>query len=298
MARPFKPLESGEPIGVVALSGPVDRARLSEGLAELESWGHPVLVAPNVSTATGYLAGTDEERLRGLEWVLDRGARVVVAARGGFGVTRLMTDLDIPRLAADGVTFVGYSDLTALLNGVVVAGGCPQIHGPMVAAGMSRPGNALRLHQILTGDRHQKPLFEFDDGNVVRPGRAVGRSVGGNLALVEASLGTSYEPDFDNSVLFLEEVGEPPYRLDRMLTHLRASARLRRVKALICGSLRGCRPARDTSRRWRELVAEIVPQRVPVVVALPFGHGAVNRAFPIGSEVDVDTSTGVIRWRS
>jgi muramoyltetrapeptide carboxypeptidase len=244
------------------------------------------------------MAGSDDDRRRGLEWVLERGPRVVIAARGGYGVTRLMPGLPVTDLAASGVTFVGFSDITALLNGMVAAGGGPQIHGPMVAAGLARPRNAARLRNLLSGDLESRPLFEFRDSQVVRPGRAFGRVVGGNLALIEAALGTSYEPDFSDAILFLEEVGEPLYRLDRMLTHLRASARLRGVKALICGRLRGCRPARECAGKWLDMVTESVPETVPVVVDLPFGHGAVNLAFPIGTGVEVDTSSGEIRWSS
>jgi muramoyltetrapeptide carboxypeptidase len=98
-------------------------------------------------------------------------------------------------------------------------------------------------------------------------------------------------------VLFLEEVDEPLYRLDRMLTHLRASATLLKVKALIGGSLRGCRPAAARPERWRRLLLEVAPEGAPVVTGLPFGHGADNRAFPIGAVVELDTRRGRVTWR-
>ncbi len=283
MAGTFTPLKPGEPIGVVALSGPVDPRKLAEGIAVFESWGHPVLRAPNLQRRDGFLAGSDEDRTQGLRWVLDRGARVVVAARGGYGVTRLLPHLRMAEMAESGVTFVGFSDLSALLNGMVNAGGGPQIHGPMAAAGLRRPRNAERLRAVLYGECVGRALFRFGGDHVLRPGHAEGRAVGGNLAMLSSSIGTSYEPDFSGSVLFLEEVGEPLYRLDRMLTHLWGSGRLRSVKALICGSLRGCGPVRERADRWRELACERVPEDVPIVVDVPFGHGAVNLAFPIGA---------------
>ncbi len=292
----FTPLEKGEPIGVVALSGPVDPGKLAEGIAVLESWGHPVVRAPNLLFREGFLAGTDEDRAQGLDWVLGRGARVVLAARGGYGVTRLLPHLPVDEMAASGVVFVGFSDLSALLNGMVAAGSGPQIHGPMVAAGLQRRRNADRLRAVLAGELVGQVLFEFGAGQVVRPGRAEGRSVGGNLALLSSSIGTSYEPDLNSSVLFLEEVGEAPYRLDRMLTHLWGSGRLRNVKALICGSLRGCGPVRERTERWRDMVEQRVPEGVPIITNLPFGHGATNLAVPIGARVEIDTYSGVIRW--
>ncbi len=293
----FRPLEPGEPIGVVGLSGPVDGHLLGAGLEVLRSWGHPVIPAPNLAARSGYLAGDDEDRLQGLRYVIDRGARILVAARGGYGVTRLLPDLDLGGLVRRDVVVVGYSDLTALMNGLVAAEGSLHIHGPMAASGLDRRPNADRLRAVLTGRLVGETLFRFKPKQVVREGCARGRSIGGNLAMLEAALGTPYEAPFEDSLLFLEEVGEPLYRLDRMLTHLRGSARLRGVKALICGSLRGCRPAREAADRWRELVAEAVGESVPVVVDLPFGHGARNLAFPIGAEVELDTDGGTIRWR-
>jgi len=296
MASRFVPLSPGEPIGVVALSGPVDRDRLEAGLRVLRSWGHPVVLAPNLDARTGYLAGSDEARLDGLEAVVAGGARLLIAARGGYGVTRLLSRLPLGVLVAAGVRVVGYSDASALLNALAAAGGATQVHGPMVAAGLARPENATRLRRLLEGELVGQPLFRFGPGRVVRPGRASGPAIGGTLSMLAALIGTPCEPRWEGSVLFIEEVDEPLYRLDRLLTQLRASARLRDVKALICGSLRGCGPAAERDRSWREMVSEAAPPEVPVVVGLPFGHSARNLAFPIGAPVEVDTGAGAIRW--
>jgi muramoyltetrapeptide carboxypeptidase len=292
----WKPLEAGEPIGVVALSGPVDPARLEAGLEILRGWGHPVVEASNLRRDDGYLAGTDAERLAGLDEVLAAGVRWVMAARGGFGCTRLLPSVSFERLRDRGVSLIGYSDLTALLNPLAQNDGAVQVHGPMAAAGIAREHNAERLRALLTGELRGDVLFRFPEGAVARPGRAAGPVIGGNLTLVVSLLGTPWEPDFSGSVLFLEEVGEALYRLDRMLTHLRGSGRLRKVKALIGGSLRGCRPASERSELWCRMLLETAPPEAPVVVGLPFGHGATNLAFPIGATVEVDTDRRRITW--
>ncbi|MCJ7756317.1 MAG: LD-carboxypeptidase, partial [Thermoanaerobaculales bacterium] len=284
----WRPLEPGEPIGVVALSGPVDPVKLEAGLEVLRGWGHPVIEAVNLRAEDGYLAGSDAERLAGLDEILAAGVRWVMAARGGYGSTRLLPSVSLERLRDREVSLIGYSDLTAFLNPLAQNGGAVQIHGPMVAAGLARPHNAKRLRALLTGELSGGVLFRFPEGAVARSGRAAGPSLGGNLTLVTALLGTPWEPDFDGCVLFLEEVGEPLYRLDRMLTHLRGSGRLRNVKALIGGSLRGCGPVSDRSDGWRRMLVEAAPAEVPVVVGLPFGHGAANLAFPIGATVEID----------
>lgn len=292
----FEPLLPGEPIGVVALSGPVESQPLEEGLQVLRGWGHPLVLAPNLERRSGYLAGDDDARLEGLEWVLTRGARTLIAARGGYGVTRLLHRLPWDRMVEDGTCFVGFSDLTSLMNALVEMGGATQIHGPMVAAGFVDSRNSDHLHGLLHGRLIGRPLFRFPRSSVVRPGRVRGPALGGNLALLTALLGTPFEPSLDGCVLFLEEVGEPLYRLDRMLTQLASSGRLKRVKALIGGSLRGCRPAGGRAERWRELLRESAPSGAVIAVDLPFGHSAHNLGFPIGSLVEVDTDSGLVTW--
>jgi muramoyltetrapeptide carboxypeptidase len=275
----------------------VDPLKLEAGLAVLREWGHPVIEASNLRSEAGYLAGSDAERIAGLDEVLDQGVRWVMAARGGYGCTRLLPSVSLEPLRQRGVGLIGFSDLTAFLNPMAQKGGAVQVHGPMAAAGLARPHNAQRLRALLRGELSGGVLFRFPESAIVRPGRAVGPSLGGNLTLVGSLIGTPWEPDFDGCVLFLEEVGEPLYRLDRMLTHLRCSAKLRNVKALIGGSLRGCRPASDRSDLWRRMLVETAPPDVPVVVGLPFGHGATNLAFPIGATVEVDTDRRRISWR-
>jgi len=296
VSRNWIPLEPGEPIGVVALSGPVDEAKLEGGLEVLRGWGHPIVEASNLRREELYLAGRDDERVAGVGEVLDAGVRWIVAARGGYGAARILDAMPWQRLRSRSAQFIGFSDLTAILNPLACDGGAVQVHGPMVAAGLNGRHNADRLHALLRGELVGEVLFRFPRSSVVRAGRAEGRAIGGNLTLLTSLLGTPWEPDFDSGILFLEEVEEPLYRLDRMLTHLRGSGKLRNVKALIGGSLRGCRPARKRSEIWRSLLVEAAPPGVPIVVGLPFGHGATNMAFPIGAPVMLDTRAHGVRW--
>jgi len=290
----WRPLARDEPIGVVALSGPVDPRKLAGGLDALRSWGHPVELASNIDARSGYLAGSDDDRLAGLVELLDRGVRTFIATRGGYGVTRLMDRLPWQRLVADEVRFIGFSDLTAVLN--PLARSMVQVHGPMVAAGLVRPANDARLRDLLGGSLVGRELFAVPSRAVLRHGRAVGRTVGGNLSVVAAMIGTPWEPDFRDAVLVLEEVGEAPYRLDRLLTQIRGSASFGGVKALICGTLHACRPQAECVARWSDLLLEATAVGAPVAIGLPFGHGAKNMAFPVGATVEVDTRRGAVSW--
>ena len=290
----WRSLDRKEPLGVVALSGPVDPAKLDRGLQVLRSWENPVFLASNLRDRETYLAGSDDDRLGGLLELLDRGVRTFIAARGGFGSTRLLDRLPWDRLVAEEIRFVGFSDLTAILN--PLASSVVQIHGPMVAAGLERASNAARLRELLDGQLVGQTLFPIPSNRVLRHGTAEGIALGGNLTLLSALMGTKWEPDFNDSVLFVEEVSERPYRLDRQLTHLRGSASFGGVKALIGGSLHACRPKPECRSRWCELLLESVPDTVPVIVGMPFGHATKNLAFPIGASVEIDTRRGALRW--
>jgi muramoyltetrapeptide carboxypeptidase len=252
------------------------------------------MLASNLRDRENYLAGSDDDRLGGLLELLDRGVRTFIAARGGFGSTRLLDRIPWERLTADEVQFSGFSDLTAVLN--PLAASVVQIHGPMVAAGLVRKANARRLRDVMEGRMVGRDLFRIPGDCVLRHGTAEGKALGGNASLLSALMGTPWEPDFDDGVLFVEDVSEPPYRLDRLLTHLRSSASFSGVKALVGGSLRGCRPEPECRARWSELLLEAVPSTVPVIVGMPFGHGARNLAFPVGASVVIDTRRGAVSW--
>ena len=263
----------------------------------MRSWGYPVVEASNLAAASNYLAGSDEERLAGLKVLLDAGVRWIFAARGGFGVTRLLDRLPLREMAERGVSFVGYSDLTALLNVMLnFKEAAPQIHAPVVTELAGRPDDAEILRNMLETGGPGDMLFSFEAENFLREGDAEGWSAGGNLSLLAALAGTKYQPDFQGSVLFLEEVKEPAYRIDRMLTQLATSGMLRGVRAVICGRMKAC--GEDARQAFRLRLLELLPPRVPILDMMAFGHGAGHRAIPLGVRVEVESAGGRVMWRS
>jgi muramoyltetrapeptide carboxypeptidase len=290
------PLEPGSRVGIMAPAGPIDGAALRSGVAFLRDRGFEVVPAPNVRRRTGYLAGSDDERIAGIDTLLDAGVHALVASRGGYGATRLLDRIPWQRLAAWGGWVVGFSDVTALHAGL--AGRFPRatLHGPMVGSlGRDRRGSDL-LTAWFAG-RAPERLFTIPAAGVLRPGVARGVSVGGTLSILAALVGTGYEPEYRDAVLFLEDVGEPLYRLDRLLTQLRMSSRLAEVRAVVVGRLSRCGQGEAGWRgRWRPLLLEAVPAEAVVVEGLPFGHGGVNVPFPLGVEVEVNTATREITW--
>jgi muramoyltetrapeptide carboxypeptidase len=279
----------------VALASPIRPSLAGRAMALLRAAGYDLVIPHNLFASERYLAGSDATRVEALCEVLDGDPAVLLATRGGYGSMRLLPHLPWERLAAWGGWLVGFSDLTAVHAACATRFPFATLHGPNLSGLLADRLALPRLERWL-GGRAARTLFRFGASKVVRPGVASGVSAGGTLAILAALAGTAYEPDYDGAVLFLEDVSEPTYRLDRLLTQLHLSSRLAAVKAVVAGRLERCGERRSGwRRRWRELLAEVAPEAV-VIEGLPFGHGARNVPLPLGVEVEVDTVRGTVSW--
>ncbi len=272
----------------------MDASSLRRGVAALEGAGFEVVSPGNLAARDGYLAGDDEVRLEALHAVLDASPHAILASRGGYGVMRLLSRLPWDKLSAWGGWVVGFSDLTALHAALSTRFPFATLHGPMLGGLGRETGERADVLAWLQGGQ-RAPIFRIPRRGVVRDGVARGVAIGGNLSILAALVGTPFEAEYDRAVLFLEEVGEPAYRLDRLLTQLALSSRLTRVSAVVVGEMTRCGGGvRGWRSRWRRLLLEAAPQAV-VVEGVPFGHGSRNYAFPLGVEVEVDTAGRTIR---
>lgn len=236
----------------------------------------------------GYLAGTDADRAAHLSELMatpDMGA--VLCARGGFGTSRLLPLLDLPALSQTRRLLMGFSDFTALLN-ALAAQGLVTLHGPMVTQlpRLDQPSRQA-LGRLLTGQPEWPAKLQ---GRSISAGSAEGVLWGGNLTMLCHLLGTPWLPPLDGGILFLEEVNEPPYRLDRLLTQLELAGVFERVAGLALGSLSD----RDDDAEELGQVARsrMAGLGLPVVMALPFGHGSRNMPLPIGARAELDADAG------
>ena len=271
-------------------------AALAAGVAWLRAAGFRVEVAGPRAARGEYAAGSEAERAAAIHQLVDRGARALISARGGYGVMRVLPLLDWERLAAWGGWIVGFSDITALHAALASRFPAASLHGPLAVTLRRHPPSAQRVVDWLTG-RAPRRLFSFAPRRVVRAGRTRGVAVGGNLSLLAALVGTPWEAGYDDAVLFIEDVNEPGYSIDRLLTQLRLSSRLGRVRAVLTGQMSRCGLGEAGWRqRWRQLLAEAAPDATVIVEGLPFGHGTVNAPIPIGVEVEVDTARGTVIW--
>jgi|HubBroStandDraft_3_1064219.scaffolds.fasta_scaffold08733_3 muramoyltetrapeptide carboxypeptidase len=279
------PAGPGDRVGVAALSGPVDPERLELGLAELRRLGFEPVLADNARSRRGLFAGGDAERLAGFHRLAaDPRLSAIFFTRGGHGLLRLLPAIDWELLARRPRAYVGYSDLTPLLLQLPARLGLAGFHGPLVAGelaqGLSPEEESSLLHALAGRYPAQHPL-----GGWLRRGAGEGPLLGGCLSLLAATLGTPWFPDLSGALLFWEETNEPPYRLDRMLTHLRLSGNLAAIEGMVVGHLPPAVGVDGASEPpdWQDLVAEsLAGCHWPIGWGLAAGHSRPNRTLPLG----------------
>jgi muramoyltetrapeptide carboxypeptidase len=289
-------LEPGATVGVVATGFAVRPPALRSGVRRLERMGYRVALGEHVLARCGYLAGDDDARAADLCAMLsDPDVAAVWFARGGYGTARLLDRIPWRRLARRPKLLVGYSDLTALFGAIAgrSAGRC--LYGPVVAElGQESAYDRSSLERLLAG----LPVkLRIRRAQVLAHGRARGRLLGGNLTVLAHLLGTPHAPDLRGAVLFLEDVGEETYRIDRALTQLAAAGALRGVAGVLLGSfLPPPRRAFPPDRVLDDVLGErFLPFGVPVIRDVPAGHVAGKWTLPLGGIAEIDTAAGQVR---
>lgn len=289
MTQSTPPLKTGDLVGVVAASSTYDDLQpLAAGLALLRSWGLQANDASIPERRWGYLAGTDQERIADLQH--QPSAALLACARGGWGAARL---LERPIQWNPG-WLLGFSDVTALLLARQSAGLDGGIHGPLLSTLAAEPiWSQERLRTLLFGE----PLADLQGQPWVK-GAAEGPLIAANLTVASHLLGSPHMPDLTGAILVLEDVGELPYRLDRMLTHWRLTGTLQRLGGIGFGRFSGCD---DDDERPGFSWVEVLKERtcdlgIPVVGDLPVGHGPEgNAALPMGRPAFLDGDNGLLR---
>ncbi|MFE5793828.1 LD-carboxypeptidase [Streptomyces sp. NPDC056503] len=295
LARPAR-LRPGDRIAVVAPSGLIPEERLRAGLDLLRGWDLEPVVAPHVLDAhpvLGHLAGADRARARDLtEAYTDPSVAAVICARGGYGAQRMVDLVDWVAIRAAGPKpFIGYSDVTALHEAFAVRAGFATLHGPMITT-------APFLDEPRTRDSLRATLFAPETvrtpatGTALVPGRAAGVTLGGCASLLASDLGTPYaRPSARGGLLLLEEVGEEPYRLDRILTQLLRSGWLDGVAGIALGSWEECGPYEEVRALLADRLGDL---GVPVVEGLGFGHDPTAPTVPLGVPAVLDADAGTL----
>ncbi len=277
-------------IGIISPAGPVDESELQPDLELLESSGFRIHVAPHVYDRHDYLAGDDEARLSDLHAMFkDRKIKAIFCARGGYGTLRLLDKIDYDLIREHPKIIVGYSDITALLMAINKKTGLVTFHGPMVRGFSSLHSSSRKgLFKLISSD--QPVSFNPIAGNSLISGRAKGPLMGGNLSLICYVVGTSFLPSLAGCILFIEDKGEPLYRIDRMLTHLSLAGQLKGIAGLIGGEFIECGDPSAVDDLLNTAASDL---RIPLITGFPVGHGMTNLALPLGipARLDADSMT-------
>jgi muramoyltetrapeptide carboxypeptidase len=282
-------LEPNQTVGIISPASPVTLPEIQESLNLLESFPLKITFGKYAFEAKNYLAGSDHERLSDLhEMFSDPDISAIFCARGGYGSIRLLDKIDFDLIRKNPKILIGFSDLTVLLMTIYKRCGLVTIHGPTLKD-LHKDKNWQNLYRLITTDH--KPRIFLNRGQVINKGNAKGILLGGNLATICSLLDTPFLPSFDGIILFLEEKGESPYRLDRMITQLSLSNLLNRLSGLVIGQIE------DSGRK--EIVDSVLKERlsgsdIPVVTGLPVGHGSENLSLPLGLPALLDTKQMVL----
>jgi muramoyltetrapeptide carboxypeptidase len=293
------PLAKGDSIGVVAPSYAPRPGWLTRGVKALERAGYGVILDAELSTLRRFQRTEDERRAENLMGMwLDPRVKAVIGGTGGYGAVRMLPHLDPDVFRLNPKAFVGYSDVTALHLWLMRLAKLRVFHGPTVddLIPSTRDPTMASLLAALTTPRPTTRMGR-DIARVVRPGRAVGRLTGGNLSLVQQTIGTPYEIDTRDAILFLEETRDPMSVADERLVHLRAAGLLQHVRGVVLGQLSLDRSEEDEFEDFlTDLLADL---NVPIITDFPAGHEVPNLTLPLGTEVELvgEEQTGWIVYR-
>ena len=294
-------IRAGSTVGIVCPASAASTGDIADFVALCRDWDVRVKLGKNVSRRNGYLSAPDADRASEfMGFIEDPDVDAVICARGGYGVMRILPMLDFAAIRQAGKIIMGFSDITALLIAAQQLSGVVTFHGP-VASSTFDSFTVQSLQEVILPEEAQS-LTSFSNPRltVISEGSAQGRLTGGNLALVVSTLGTKFEIDTTDAILFLEEVNEEPFRVDRMLTQLWLAGKLQSAKAIALGSFRDCE-ARGTSITGPSLsLLQVFEQRlaslgIPVVYGLPFGHVRSKLTLPLGVNAELNATARTFR---
>jgi len=298
----------GDTIGIIAPSSPPPDPQAVDRAAEaLEKFGFKPKLAENIRARHGFLAGGDRERAGDLmRMFTDKTVKAIICLRGGYGAARILNLLDYKIIRHHPKILSGFSDITSLHCAFAKKVNMISVHAPMLNGGLQSKDlpeftRSSFFRTVMEAKAPGSIVSGYDPKNIstLRCGVAKGRMIGGNLAVLCASIGTPFEPPFRGRILFIEDINEQPYRLDRMLTQLLNAGILQKLTGVAVGVNRDCED--DGKDRvideYRQSSADVMAERlsslgVPVVMGLPFGHVALNATIPIGARATLDGDNG------
>ena len=287
MHKPIRPprLNPGDTIGIAAPASPFDADLFGGGVRVLESMGYRVHIPDDLFDRKGYLAGSEEHRKDIVHRLFaDPSIKAIVCARGGYGSMRLLPMLDFSLIQKNPKIFFGLSDISAMLSAIYLTTGLVTFHGPMVTT-LSNAPNETREAMLAAISAGEPYILEMENGTTIQSGSASGPVCGGNLNTLNHLLGTRFAPDFSGHLLFFEDRGEKPYRVDRMLTQMKQAGCFGDLAGIILGDFLDCGSSGEIIQIFAETFAD---KSIPIIVGCQAGHGKQNMTIPLGLEATLD----------
>lgn len=293
-------LKPGDSIGIVCPAGYMPKEKMNTCIETLYSWGFKVVEGKTSGHQFHYFSGTDDERLNDLQQMLDdKNIRAILCARGGYGTGRIIDQLDFSKFIKHPKWIIGFSDITVLHCHVFSNYRIASLHAPMAAAFNDDGFQNKYIHSLYDALRGQKADYKIQSNELNQKGKAKGILVGGNLSLLVNLIGTPSDIKTKNKILFLEDVGEYIYNVDRMMYHLKRSNRLAGLRGLIIGKFSDMK---DTTIPFGQTAKEAIKDLVkdydyPVCFEFPVGHEKENFALKIGAKYELDVTKSFVELK-
>ncbi len=305
---PIKPqrLAKGDTIGLIAPGSGIGRLSFEKAIANIKKLGFKPHYTKNLRVNKSFLGGTDQQRVDDIHYMFSNtNVKGILCIRGGYGSNRLLPLIDYNIIRANPKVFIGYSDITALLYGIYSQTGLVCFHGPVGISSFAKYSTDIFSKELIKA-KNEISIKRPKEWSVkaesaykmlnISSGVAKGKLVGGNLSVLVALIGTPYDIDFADKIVFLEEIGEKPYKIDRMLTQLLQSGKLSKAKGVALGIFKACDYTPedefyDTSLSLHEVLRERLSDLpIPIIYGLPFGHIQDNATLPFGIEAELDVN--------
>jgi muramoyltetrapeptide carboxypeptidase len=294
-----KKLQKGNTIGMVAPGGFVTQNEVDEATASLQLLGFKTYYTPQIIAKDGYLAGYDENRTADMmHMFINQSVDAIFCIRGGYGTARILDGLDYETIKKNPKILIGYSDITALINALYTQIGLVSFHGPVASSTFNDFSTQTMFDVLQTGkipylypyEREEETSEDVDfDLYTIHSGQAEGELVGGNLVVLTHLIGTKYLPSFKGKIIFLEEIREKPYKIDRMLTHLSMATDFTEASGIVCGIFNKCNSEDSDSFTLKEvLLKRLSSLNIPAFYGLPFGHVTNKLTLPVGIKAHLD----------
>ncbi|MBN6888634.1 muramoyltetrapeptide carboxypeptidase [Cytobacillus horneckiae] len=288
-------LRRGDTIGIIAPASPPNQDNLNRSFAFLEELGLKIKLGEHVYDQYGYLAGSNENRLRDLHNMFqDKEVKAIICAGGGYGTARIAAHINYEIIAANHKIFWGYSDITFLHSAIHQKTGLVTFHGPMLASDLGKADADLQSKQFMNQLFEPGPLVypqNLSELETMVHGHATGELIGGNLCLLVSTLGTAFEVDTKDKLVLIEDINEEPRAIDRMLNQLYMAGKLDAAAGFVIGDFNNCVPEREQSLALDEVLAHYISlANKPAVKGFNIGHCSPHFSLPLGVEASLDAT--------